>query len=220
MHTQIMVRKAARALDRAGLVNAYGHCSIRLDETSFLVCKAGPMGNLRPGDDGTVVPVKGPLPDGVLGEVRVHQQIYQRRPEINAVCRILPPNVMALSALGLSPKARHGFSAYFYPQVPFFDDPTLMRSDEVAGAVAETMGLMGAVILRGNGCVTAGENIMQAVTLGWYVEDAARVELAALSAGMAATAPLFTQQQSHARAVWGGNVAERMWDFLTRGDPE
>lgn len=217
---QIIVRKAARALDRAGLVNAYGHCSVRLDKETFLVCKAGPMGNIKPGEGGTVVPVEGPLPEGVLGEVRVHQQIYRRRPEINAVCRVLPPNVMALSALGVTPKARHGFSAFFSPEVPFYNSPALMRSDEVAGDVAATMGNMGAVIMRGNGCVTAGENMMQAVTLAWYVEDSARVELAALASGRAGTAPLFTEEEARARAVWTGNVAERMWEYLTRDDPE
>ncbi len=41
---QIIVRKMARALARGGLVNAYGHCSVRLDEKSFLVCAAKPMG--------------------------------------------------------------------------------------------------------------------------------------------------------------------------------
>ena len=35
---QIIVRKMARALARAGLVTAFGHCSVRLDGKSFLVC--------------------------------------------------------------------------------------------------------------------------------------------------------------------------------------
>ncbi len=113
---QIIVRKMARALARGGLVNAYGHCSVRLDDKSLLVCAAKPMGLIRSGEPGTVVPVQGALPDGVLGEVQMHQQIYQRRPEV--ICRFLSPNVLALAALGLTPKARHGFGSYFYPQCP------------------------------------------------------------------------------------------------------
>ena len=38
-----IVRLAARALGRAGLANAYGHCSIRLDEDRLLVCAAMPI---------------------------------------------------------------------------------------------------------------------------------------------------------------------------------
>jgi hypothetical protein len=69
------VRLAARALARHGLVHAYGHCSERLDANHFLVCAARPMGLIAAGEPGVIVPVVGPLPDGVLGEVRIHQQL-------------------------------------------------------------------------------------------------------------------------------------------------
>ncbi len=131
----------------------------------FLVCKAGPMGLIAPGENGTVCPVEGPLPDGVLGEVRVHQQIYQRRAATGAVCRVIPPQVMAMSVLGRPPKARHGFGAFFYPSPAFWNDPTLMRSDAIAAAVADRLGDANGIILRGNGAVVAGVDIKQAVTL-------------------------------------------------------
>ena len=75
------VRIAARALGRAGLVHAYGHCSARVDGDSFLVCPSVPMEHVPVGGDCPRVPVLGDLPAGVLGEVRLHQQIYARRPE-------------------------------------------------------------------------------------------------------------------------------------------
>jgi len=65
------VRVAARALARAGLVHAYGHCSARIDAERFLVCPATPMGLIPPGAECIEVAVKGPLPAGVLGEVRL-----------------------------------------------------------------------------------------------------------------------------------------------------
>ncbi|HZC55667.1 MAG TPA: class II aldolase/adducin family protein [Xanthobacteraceae bacterium] len=217
---QIEVRQAARALSRAGLVDAYGHCSTRLDEESFLVCKSGPMGLISPGENGTACPVEGPLPDGVLGEVRVHQKIYERRPDIGAVCRVIPPQVMAMSVLGRPPKARHGFGAFFYPSPAFWDDPTLMRSDAIAAAVAQALGNASGIILRGNGAVVAAATMKQAVTLTWFLEDMCRVELAVLTAGEADTAPLLTAAEAKHRADWAGQVAERMWSYLTFGDPE
>jgi HCOMODA/2-hydroxy-3-carboxy-muconic semialdehyde decarboxylase len=216
----VALRKAARALGRAKLNHAFGHCSVRLGRTTFLVCKSVSPSILKPGEDGTVVSVSGPLPETVLGEVRVHQAIYARRPEINAVCRILPPQLMALSSLGLTPKIRHGFSAYFHPGVPLFDDPALMRSDEVAQAVANQMADAPAILLRGNGCVIAGESLARAVALAWFLEDSARVEFAALSTGLAERGPQLTADEARARAVWTGGVAERMWAYLTDGDLE
>jgi HCOMODA/2-hydroxy-3-carboxy-muconic semialdehyde decarboxylase len=217
---QIEVRQAARALWRANLVDAYGHCSVRLDAGTFLVCKAAPMGLISPGESGTVCPVEGPLPEGVLGEVRVHQQIYKRRPDVGAICRVIPPQVMTMSALGRPPKARHGFGAFFYPSPAFWDDPTLMRSDAIAAAVAEKLGNANGIILRGNGAVVVGATMKQTVTLTWFLEDMCRVELGVLAAGEADRAPLLTEAEAKHRADWAGQVAERMWSQLTFGDPE
>jgi HCOMODA/2-hydroxy-3-carboxy-muconic semialdehyde decarboxylase len=218
--TQIEVRRAARALARAGLVTAFGHCSVRLDADRFLVCAAKPMGLIAPGESGTVVPIEGALPEGVLGEVRMHQQIYKRRPAFGAVCRFLSPNVMALAGLGRTPRARHGFGAYFYPQAPFWADPALVRNDEAAVGVAQTMGDAPAVVVGVNGAVTAAPTMMQAFTLAVFLEDAARVELAAMNAGVAESAPRMNEAQASERATWAGRIAERMWEHWTAGDSE
>src|SRR4051794_24150710 len=93
---EIRVRKAARAMGRHGLAHAYGHVSARIDANEFLVCASRPMGCIAPGERGTRVPVEGPLPDGVLGEVRIHQQIYRLRPDVGGICRVQPPKLMAL----------------------------------------------------------------------------------------------------------------------------
>ena len=218
--SDVVVRRGARALAAAGLVNAYGHCSERIDADSFLVCAPKPMGLIAAGEAGTVVPVVGPLPDGVLGEVRTHQQIYHRRPDVGGVARTFPPNVLALSALAATPNARHGFGAYFAPQPPLWDDPTLLRTDEAAAALAERLGDARAIVMRGNGAITVGANLEEAVVLAWYLEDAARVELIVRSAGEAGTAPVYTAEEATKRAVTAGGIYERMWAFLTRDDPE
>lgn len=218
--SQRPVRLAARALARAGLVNAYGHCSMRVDDRSFLVCAPRPMGLIRPGEAGAFVQIEGPLPEGVLGEVRIHQQIYRARADVGAVCRVLPPNVLALSTLGRTPLARHGFGSYFFPRPPLWDDPLLIRSDEQARGVAAMLGAAPAVVMRGNGSVVVGADLPQVVTLAWYLEDSARLELTVLATGEADRGPLLTADEARQRAAWSGGLAERMWQFLTAGDPE
>ncbi len=213
-----LVRMAGRALARAGLVHAYGHCSQRLDKDHFLVSAAKPMGCITPGDRGVVVPVAGPLPEGVLGEVRIHQRIYALRPDVGGICRSMPPNVMALGTLCRTPRPRHGFGAYFSPSVPLWDDPQLIRSDERAMGVAETLGMARAVVMRGNGAVTAGRDLMHAVVLTWYLEDAARVELEVLKTGLCGAE--LSPEEASERATEAGRILERMWSYLTVGDPE
>ena len=211
---QAIVQQAARGLGRAGLVHAYGHVSLRLDEGSFLVCAARPLelvGDLP----GTVCPVEGPLPEGVLGEVRIHQRIYARRAEIGAVCRIMPPALMALSTQGVVPRPRHGIGAYF-DRLPLWPDPRLLRDDAAANALVEMMGDAPAIVMRGNGAVVAAETMPKAATLAWFLEDAARVERDVRAMGFAPESGLLDAEETAARQVWAGQVAERMWDWLTR----
>lgn len=212
------VRVAARALARAGLVHAYGHCSARIDADHFLVAPSRPLGLVGPDEPCTVVPVQGPLPDGVLPEVRIHREIYRLRPDVGGVARVQPPRTMSLGVLGRTPVACHGFGAYFHPQPPLWDDPLLLRSDEQAARLARQLGDARAIVMRGNGAVTAGGSLQEAVVLAWYLEDAARVELECLSTGIEPVR--FTDEQSAIRATWNGRLLERMWDYLTAGDAE
>lgn len=214
---EVRVRIAARALGRHGLAHAYGHVSARLDAATFLVCAAEPMGLIPPGMPGVLVSVDGPLPDGVLGEVRIHQAIYRSRPDVTGVARSMPPKTMSLSALGRTAQACHGFGAYFWPRLPLWDDPLLLRSDDEAERLAAAIGQAFAIVMRGNGLVTLGTSLEEAVVRAWYAEDAARVELDVLAA---VDAPLFTEAQATVRATWSGRILERMWDYLTAGDPE
>jgi HCOMODA/2-hydroxy-3-carboxy-muconic semialdehyde decarboxylase len=216
--TQIRVRKAARALGRHGLGHAYGHISARLDSDSFLVCVAKPMGNIAPGEDGVVVPVDGPLPDGVLGEVRCHQQIYRRRPEIGGICRTFLRDVMTLSTLRRTPRPLHGFATYFTPRPPLWDDPLLLRNDEAASRLADQLGDARAIVMRGNGAIMVGETVEESIVMAFYLEEAAKTELAVLATGI--EPEVLTPEQAEARAVTSGRIFERMWDYLTHGDPE
>lgn len=217
---ELTVRRMARALGNNGLSGPFGHCSLRLDTDHLLVCAARPMAMVGVGEAGTVVPVKGALPAGVLGEVRLHQQIYRRRPDVQAICRFIPPQITALAALGRVPRARHGFGSYFQAGVPLWPDAVLVRNDSAAEQVAALLGPHPALVLNVNGAVTVAETPERAVALAWFLEDAARVELAALSSGLADTAPVLGTEVAAQRATWDGRIAERVWEYLLRNDPE
>lgn len=218
--TQIRVRKAARALARNDLGHAYGHVSARLDDERFLVCAARPMGLIRPGETGAVVPVEGALPDGVLGEVRCHQQIYRRRADVNGICRTFLRETMTLSTFRRVPRARHGFGCYFAPGPALWDDPALLRSDEAAARLAERLGDSRAIVMRGNGVVLTGATVEESIVMAFYLEEAARTELAVMAVGDGAESVEIPLAEARARAVSSGRIFERMWDYLTDGDPE
>ena len=176
------------------------------------------MGLVAPGEDGTVVPLDGPLPPGVLGEVRIHREIYRRRPDVGGIVRSMPPRAMSLSVLRRTPRPLHGMSAYLAPRLPLWDDPQLVRTDAQALALAERLGDAPAVVMRGNGVVTAGRDLPEAVVLTWYLEDAARIEVDCAALG--GEPVLLGDDEAALRATREGRIFERMWEHLTAGDPE
>lgn len=218
--TQVRVRKAARALGRNNLGHAYGHVSARIDANSFLVCAPKPMGLITPKDEGTVVPIEGPLPDGVLGEVRCHQQIYMRRSDINGIARTFLRDVMTLSTFKRTPKPRIGFGSYFAPSPPLWDDPLLLRDNSMAAKLAETLDNARAIVMRGNGCILTGNTVEEAIVMAFYLEEAAKTELAVMATGKEESSIIYSNEEANARAVSSGQIFERMWDYLTADDPE
>jgi HCOMODA/2-hydroxy-3-carboxy-muconic semialdehyde decarboxylase len=216
--TASRIRVAARTLAKAGLVHAYGHCSARLGEHEFLVSPPKPLGLVSGQDAPVVVATTGKLPVGALPEVIAHQHIYRLRADVGGVVRFQAPHVMALSVLGRTPRALHGFGAYFAPCPPLHPDPRLVRDEAGAAALAERMGGARAIVMRGNGAITVGATLEEAVALAWYLEDAARVELAVLNTGLE---PLvFTEEEVRDRAIDLGSMLQRMWNWMSADDPE
>lgn len=212
---------AARAMHRHGLAHAYGHVSARLDGDSFLVTPAQPLGTVSTREPGVVVALDGDLPAEALPEVRIHREIYRNRPEIGGVARVQPPALMALSTLGETPRPLHGLGTYFAPRPPLWPSVELVRDDEQAVKVAEMMNGNAAIILSGNGCVVAGETLREAASLAFFLEDAARVELAVLPARAAGIHPReYTGEEIARRAVKAGALFERMWQHLCFEDEE
>lgn len=215
------VRVAARALARHGLVQAWGHCSARIDDERFLVCAARPMGRIGVGEAGTIIHIDRPLPDGVLGEVRIHQQIYLQRAEIGGVCRVMPPVTTALSTLRIVPRPRHGVGA-FNAACRFWDDPRLLRDDGLAKELVAHMEDAPSLVMRANGAVIAAGSIEIAAGLAWCLEDAARIEQAvrSVSTEKDSQQAALTPSEIGQRQVSSGRVFERLWDYLAADDLE
>lgn len=208
-------------MHRHGLAHAYGHVSARIDGAHFLVTPAQPLGTVLPSEQGVIVSLEGELPAGALPEVRIHREIYRGRPEVGGVVRVQPPALMALSALGETPRALHGLGTYFAPRPPLWSGVALVRDDGQACAVAEMMGSSAAIVLSGNGCVVAGDTLEEAAALAFFLEDSARLELSLLPARAAGFAPReYTGEEAARRAVRAGMLFERMWHYLCFEDEE
>ena len=100
------------------------------------------------------------------------------------------------------------------------NDPLLIRSDEQAFAFAEQLGDARAIVMRANGAVCVGPTVEESVVMAFYLEESAATELAVLATGDEENSACLTAEQVEIRATGSGRIYERMWDYMTAGDPE
>ncbi len=178
---------ACRVLVGEGLVEAYGHVSARLPGSSrFVVTPRRAPSLLRGPEDLLVMDLEGRCVEGEGEpplEVWMHTEVYRRRPQVGALCRTHGFAGTAWSTLGEPLRPVHGFGAFLGAEVPVFSTPFLITDASLGAAVAETLGSGEAVLLRGNGQLVAGHTVGEACVKAIFLEQSARIHLAARAAG-------------------------------------
>lgn len=180
MQTEVVA--AARALAAAGLVTAFGHASYR-DGDSFHITPPKPLGSLDDEPLSQVSLTESELPDGVPGEAWVHWAIYNRRPDVQGICRGQPPVATALASANVPILPLHGQGAFLGREVPVFDEARLVRDRAMGEALAESLGEAGGLVMRGNGAVAVGSSVGLAAARMWVLEASAEMNQRAASAG-------------------------------------
>jgi HCOMODA/2-hydroxy-3-carboxy-muconic semialdehyde decarboxylase len=200
----------ARVLSRAGLVDAFGHISVRSGDAA-LITPPRPLAGVTSADELRSLPLGelDALPDGVPLEAWIHWAAYRRDPAVQAVCRAQPPSALAVSE---ELPALHGQAALVGAPVPLFDDARLVRDRARGEQVAAALGDGAAVILRGNGAVTTGRSVGHAVARMALLERAARVYLAARDARPLRAAEVAAWQSS------ADELLDRYWAHLQADD--
>src|SRR5690606_8974874 len=88
-----------------------------------------------------------------------------------------------LSVVGQPVRPCHYLGAILGDTVPVHDGADLITRPEDGEAVASTLVDHAAVLLRGNGQVVVGSSIEEATVRALYLEEAARMQVAASSIG-------------------------------------
>lgn len=190
----------ARMLCAAGLVEAFGHVSARLDGDGLLITPTSPLLAVTADD---VVRV---WPDGALAagegsraplEIPLHAAVYRARPDVAAVCRGHGPSMVAWGTRTVALPLLHGLGALAGAEVPVHADLELITTAAAGDAVAATLGDGHAALLLANGGFAVGATLLEAATRLWFTEERARVALAALAAAPGADADAWERRRRH-----------------------
>jgi HCOMODA/2-hydroxy-3-carboxy-muconic semialdehyde decarboxylase len=204
---------AGRVLERRGMVSAFGHVSARYDANHFLITGQTGPGQAMPEALLTVELASGKLVAGQGSlplETPMHQAIYQRRADVQAICRSHPPYACAWGSANRELAPAHGFGAFLGACVSVYPDTDLIRTSSQANRLVDTLSQARAVLLRGNGVVVTGENVRTACIGMLWLEESAQLGLLALPLG--GVKP-WTGDELAARAAAYSNEIERAWAY-------
>jgi HCOMODA/2-hydroxy-3-carboxy-muconic semialdehyde decarboxylase len=111
----------------------------------------------------------------------------------------------------LQPVHNHG--SFFAGGVPVFHKPDLITTQKLGEEVVQALRDGPAVLLRGNGQVTVGRTIPEAVMMAIYLEEAAEILYGALQIGKPIPLTADESAQRQAEALTPVDL-ERAWNFF------
>jgi HCOMODA/2-hydroxy-3-carboxy-muconic semialdehyde decarboxylase len=186
---------ANRILAREGVVDAFGHASIRYpgDPDRYVMSRARAPECIDVEDlmvftlDGTPVDPAGRKP---YAERFIHGAVYEARPEVRAVVHNHSPSVIPFGVTGTQLRpimhmcASMGADVVTWDSRTRFGDTNLLVTDmEKARDLAAALGGRAVALMRGHGCVVAGTSLRDVVFNSIYLELNAQLQLQASSLG-------------------------------------
>jgi ribulose-5-phosphate 4-epimerase/fuculose-1-phosphate aldolase len=186
---------AHRILADQGVLDAYGHVSIRhpANPNRYLISRAMSPANVTAVDimefdlDSNPVDQRG---RSMFLERFIHGEIYKARPDVNAVIHSHSPGVIPFGVTNVPMRPVFHTAAFLHVGVPVFEirdaggmTDMLVRNGALAKALAATLGDKPVALMRGHGNVVVGPNVKRATIRAVYTEVNARLQTIALGLG-------------------------------------
>ena len=188
---------ANRILAQEGIVDAYGHVSIRhpRNPNRYLLSRSVAPILVTAQDiveydlDSNAVDAGGRT--SVL-ERFIHGEVYKARPDVNAVIHTHSPTVVPFSVTQIPLRPVLVAASFLWVGVPVWDirdarDPAstgmLVRNGGLGKSLAATLGDKPVALMRGHGDVVVASNVQMAVRYAIYAEVNARMQATAIGLG-------------------------------------
>jgi HCOMODA/2-hydroxy-3-carboxy-muconic semialdehyde decarboxylase len=183
---------ANRVLAEYGVIDAYGHVSLRSprDPNRYYLARAIAPERVQVEDLIEYDLDSKPLDDRGRESVRerfIHGEIFRSRPELMAVVHNHSPSVVPFSVTQVAMRPIFHMAAFVGEGLPNFEirdvqqgTDLLVKTPLLGRALAKTLGPKPAALMRGHGAVVVGENLPRAVGRSVYLELSARMQMQAL----------------------------------------
>lgn len=179
---------ANRILSNEGVVDAYGHVSVRDDRNPnhYFLARHVAAGLVTAADiieyDLDTNPVGGPRTDG-YSERFIHGEIYKARPDVMAIVHFHAPEVIPFGVSGVPLRPVFHMAAFLGEGVPVFEirdsggvTDMLIRTPALGHALAQTLADKPAALMRGHGAVVTGGSLHIVVGRAYYMKMNAKIQ--------------------------------------------
>jgi len=215
---------ANRILVDQGVVDGYGHVSVRHDRVAdrYLMARSIAPELVTAADimeyDLDSVPLD-PRGRAVYLERFIHGEIYRVRPDVRAIVHNHSPSVIPFGVTTAPLRPLYHMSAFLWPGVPVFEirsaggpaTDMLIRDAPLGRALAGSLGAGPVVLMRGHGGVVVGGSLPEAVFRSVYTEVNARLQAQAMALGGPVTF-LDPEEAKRAQASIAGTMG-RPWEL-------
>ena len=216
---------ANRILYRQGVVDGFGHVSVRHDRSPdhFLLARNMAPALVRREDivtfdlDGAALDAAGRR---VYLERFIHAEIYRARPDVQSVVHSHSPNVIpfGVTRTPLQPIFHmSGFlaegSALFEIRDVAGDTDMLISNASLGVALAAALGSRSTVLMRGHGSTVVGASLEQAVYRAVYAEVNARLQTQARQLG---EVTYLNASEAAKAAATNDTQLPRVWELWAR----
>jgi ribulose-5-phosphate 4-epimerase/fuculose-1-phosphate aldolase len=220
---------ANRILAHEGVVDAYGHISVRHPENPahYLLSRSRSPELVEPSDilefslDGHAVAGEG---QPLYTERPIHGAIYEARPDVMAVVHNHSYEVIPFSVTQVPLRAIFHVGGRIGSHVPvwdirdtFGDTNLLVVTMEQGRDLAACLGQNRCILMRGHGCSVADSSIQNAVITAIYLQVNARIQMDALRLGdvtYLSPGEIAARPAPEAEAAKLGR--DRVWEYLRR----
>jgi ribulose-5-phosphate 4-epimerase/fuculose-1-phosphate aldolase len=183
---------AYRILAEHDVIDAYGHVSVRSERDPKRYLLAGHRAPELVSEDDIIEYDLDSNPLDALGresvrERFIHGEIYKTRPEVTAVVHSHSQSVVPFSITTVQMRAIFHMAAFIGDGLPNFEirdaqkgTDLLVKTPFLGAALARTLGVKPAALMRGHGAVIVGENLPRVVGRSVYLEMSAQMQAQAM----------------------------------------
>lgn len=213
-----LVALACRVMAAAGLFDMHGHISLRDGDVAYINGRRTSRISVMPDQVAIVKVADGAVVSGEPpAETPLHLGAYRARREIRSASHFHPLAATAFATVGKPLITAFNAGAPFGRVVPVYDDPDLVRNDQLGSAMAKDLAEHRAVLLRGHGVAVVADDVPSCVTLSLYLEENAKRLAFAMTIGEPKP---YTDDEIRrvAASLWQPFVIEKTWiDAQERG---